>query len=196
LATQKLLDHGLVSGNDINFSDESAPGLLGISRQEFLTTMEEHYPRFVDGNWATTNAANQYNTDIYRKSLMSVITETKFDEDVVFLTEKVFKPLALGHPIILVASAGTLSALKDLGFRIDWCGIDPSYNDIQDHRQRLEKTHEVLIEWINLSKNEKIKKIHDSMPVIQHNFDLMRSRNFYSESLINMIDDSTDYFDD
>jgi hypothetical protein len=125
---------------------------------------------------------------------MSVITETKFDEDVVFLTEKVFKPLALGHPLILIASAGTLSALKELGFRIDWCGIDPSYNDIVDHKKRLEKTHEVLIDWIKLPREEKIKRIQSSMSTIQHNFDLMRSRDFYSESLIKMINESEDYF--
>jgi len=194
LSKHKFLEHGLVSGNDINFSDESAPRLLGIDRKEFSNTMKDHYPRFIDGDWSTINAANQYNTDIYRNTLMSVITETKFDEDVVFLTEKVFKPLTLGHPIILIASAGTLSALKELGFRIDWCEIDPSYNDIQDHKKRLEKTHEILVDWIKLSKKEKIKRIQNSMPTIQHNFDLMRSRDFYSESLIKMINKSEEYF--
>jgi hypothetical protein len=125
---------------------------------------------------------------------MSFITETKFDEDVVFLTEKVFKPLVLGHPLILLASPGTLGSLKDLGFKIDWCGIDPSYNDIEDNKQRFIKTHEILKWWINLSREEKIEKIQQSMDTIQHNFDLVRSKNFYHEALRTALNSSEEYF--
>lgn len=196
LAKRKLLNDGLISGNEINFLDESAFNLLGINQKEFLSIMESNYPRFIDGDWSNINAANQYNIDIYKKTLISVITETKFDEDVIFFTEKVFKPLALGHPLILLASAGTLAALRDLGFRIDWCGIDPSYNDIIDHRQRLKKTHDILVDWVKLPKNEKISRIQASMPTIQHNFNLMRSRNFYSESLNYLLKKSEEYFND
>lgn len=195
LSKDQLLDEGLVSGNDINFLDESASHLLGIDRNDFIKIMEKEFPRFVDGDWSTINAANQYNTEIYKNSLMTVITETKYDEDVIFLTEKIFKPLALGHPVILIASPGTLSALKDLGFKIDWCGIDPSYNDIIDHRDRFIKTHQIIVDWIKTPQDEKIKRIERSMDTIQHNFDLMRSRNFYTESINSMLQNSEKYFD-
>jgi hypothetical protein len=158
--------------------------------------LSEYYPRYIDGNWSIENAANQYNIDVYKNSLISFVTETKFDEDVVFLTEKVFKPLVLGHPLILLASSGTLGSLEELGFKIDWCGIDPSYNDIKDDKQRFIKTHEILKWWISLPREEKIEKIHQSMDTIQYNFDLVRSKNFYHEALQAALNSSEVYFNE
>ncbi len=194
LAKHDLLQHGLVSCNEIRNYDKSAPGWNDVTEHEFLSTLSEYYPRYIDGNWSTENAANQYNIDVYKNSLMSFITETKFDEDVVFLTEKVFKPLVLGHPLILLASPGTLRSLQELGFKIDWCGIDPSYNDIKDDKQRFIKTHEILKWWIHLPREEKIKKIHQSMDTIQYNFNLVRSKNFYHEALRAALNSSEEYF--
>ena len=194
LAKHDLLQHGLVSCNEIRNYDRSAPIWNDITEHEFLSTLSEYYPRYIDGDWSTENAANQYNIDVYKNSLMSFITETKFDEDVVFLTEKVFKPLVLGHPLILLASPGTLRSLEELGFKIDWCGIDPSYNDIKDDKQRFIKTHEILKWWIHLPREEKIEKIHQSMYTIQYNFDLVRSKNFYHDALRTALNSSEVYF--
>lgn len=194
LVTKNLLDKGLVSGNEINFNDESAPQFLNITRREYQEVMHKHFPKFIDGNWSQENAANQYNIDIYKNSLLSFITETKFDEDVVFLTEKVFKPLAIGHPLIVLASAGTLRGLEELGFRTDWCGIDPSYNDIEDNYDRFEKTHEALQNWINLPREEQDLMIVRSTDVINHNFELVRNKDFHKEALQEALHRSEVYF--
>jgi len=194
LVKHDLLQYGLVSCNEIRNYDRSASVWNDVTEPEFLSTLSEYYPRYIDGDWSTENAANQYNIDVYKNSLMSFITETKFDEDVVFLTEKVFKPLVLGHPLILLASPGTLRSLQELGFKIDWCGIDPSYNDIKDDKQRFIKTHEILKWWINLPREEKIEKIHQSIDTIQHNFNLVRSKNFYHEALRTALNSSEEYF--
>jgi hypothetical protein len=95
-----------------------------------------------------------------------------------------------------LASPGTLRSLEDLGFKIDWCGIDPSYNDIKDDKQRFIKTHEILKWWISLPREEKIEKIHQSMDTIQYNFDLVRSKNFYHEALQTALNSSEVYFND
>lgn len=194
LAKNDLLQYGLVSCNEICNNDVIAPSWIGITENEFLAILSENYPRYVDGDWSRENAANHYNIDIYKNSLVSFVTETKFDEDVIFLTEKIFKPIILGHPLILLASAGTLRGLEELGFRIDWCGIDPSYNDIKDDKQRFIKTHEILTWWINLSREEKIEKIQQSMDTIQHNFNLVRNKNFYHEALRTALNSSKEYF--
>lgn len=196
LATNDLLKSGLVSCNAIEQIDEIAAAWNSIPHDVFNKTMNVHFPIHIDGNWANTNAANQYNLQIYENSLISFITETKFDEHVVFLTEKIFKPLALGHPIILLASSGTLRGLQDLGFKIDWCGIDPSYNDIVDDKKRFIKTNEILKWWINLSKTEQRFRIESSMDTIQHNFNLVRNSNFYHQSLLAALANSEEYFND
>jgi hypothetical protein len=195
LVKNNLLNNGIVSCNQISLTDDTGAALVEMDRLGFTEILQSNFPKFVDGDWSNINAADQYNIDVYKNSLMSFVTETKFDEDVIFLTEKVFKPLVLGHPLILLASPGTLSSLKDLGFKIDWCGIDPSYNDIEDDKQRFIKTHEILKWWIHLPREEKIEKIQQSIDTIRHNFDLVRSKNFYHEALRTALNSSEEYFD-
>lgn len=196
IAKLGIIENGLVSGNEIRLNQLNPLKILqqSVSLDELDNTLNEYYPRFVDGDWTNTNAANSVNVDIFKNSLMSFITETKFDEDVVFLTEKVFKALAYGHPMIVLGACGTLAALRDLGYKTDWCGIDPSYNDIKDHTERFYKTHEVLMEWVELSRSEKIKRIEESMSTIEHNFSLSKERNFYHEDLVDAINISKEYF--
>lgn len=202
LATNDLIKQGLVSANDLQFHDTQVLKLISpdplttdtVSINDFKNVLTSHYPLYIDGNWSQENAANQYNVDIYKNSLMSFITETKFDEDVAFLTEKVFKPIALGHPLIVLASAGTLQGLEELGFKTNWCNIDPSYNSIKDDRDRFIKTNEILKEWIALPREEKISRITNTMHIIEHNFNLIREKDFYKFALQEAIARTQEYF--
>ena len=196
LAKAGMLDHGLVSANQFDPLDHIAAGLVGTDLDDYTRTMQMYYPRHVDGDWAVNNAANQYTRDIYTGSLLSFITETKYLEDVAFLTEKVFKPIALGHPMIVLASAGTLKGLEELGFKTNWCGINPSYNDIADDKERFDATHRVLFDWVNLPLPEKLKRIEQSRATIEHNFNLIRSRDFYKEAILNTLKNCEEYLND
>jgi hypothetical protein len=198
LAKNGMLQNGLVSANEIRTHQLSVLSILqnSITMAEVDSVICENYPKFVDGDWSTNNAANSINTDIFKNSLISFVTETKFNEDVVFLTEKVFKTLSFGHPMIVLGSCGILDALRDMGYKTDWCGIDPSYNNIKDNSTRFYKTHEVLNNWIQLSRKEKIKKIIDSLPTIEHNMQVSRNNNFYHSDLIDAINTSRNYFND
>ena len=205
LAVNRWLDKGLVSANEIQKHNELPLKLLKIisSTDDFIkqqlindfdAVIESQYPRYVDGNWSINNAANSVNKDIFKNSLLSFVTETKFDEDVIFLTEKVFKCLAYGHPMIVLGPCGTLKALEKLGYRTNICGINPEYNDIENHTDRFFATHRALQTWITFSPDQKRDKIKQSLPAIQHNLTLSASRNFYHESLISIINFSKEYF--
>ena len=173
-----VLDKGIVSGNEIRLKDRDTESLVGD-----YADIEKEFPRFIDGDWSKINAANQYNVDIYKNSLLSLITETIFLDDVAFITEKIFKPITMGHPLILFASQGTLRCLEDMGFRTDWCGIDPAYNNIEDNVERFNATQQVLNDWIALPQEEKIARLEKSMDTIQHNFDLIRQSDFYADAI-------------
>jgi len=197
IAKNNTLNKGIVSANQITINREGPLQLLGMNFdqiKQFDKLLTDNYPKFIDGNWSTNNAANQYNVEIYKNSLVSFVTETQFTEDVVFLTEKIFKPIALGHPIIVQSSAGTLDGLKELGFRIDYLGINPEYNSISDNTTRLIETNKVLASWTNLPRLEKNKRIHHSLETIEHNFNLIRSKNFYHDGLISVLNKSKEYF--
>lgn len=195
LIEDNILNNGIVSANEI-FKDKTAVYLSGALDEDYYKIMADNYPKFIDGNWSNENAGPQYNIDIYKNSLLSFITETKFNEPSVFPTEKIYKPLALGHPVILLAAAGTLAGLRTIGFKTDWCGIDPSYNDIEDDAARLQATHYELLTWVKLPRKEKIKRIQSSLPTIEHNFNLSRSSNFHKESIASALNRTKRYFND
>jgi hypothetical protein len=202
LASDGILDKGLVSANQKATEHDWAA--IDLIRKEtetredadkrFHSIMNEYYPRFIDGNWETHNAGPQFNTDIYKNSLLTVITETLFLEDVAFLSEKVFKPLMMGHPMLLFAGAGTLKVIENLGFKTDWCGIDTSYDSIVDNRKRFDAVHKELVKWINLSKEEKLIRIEHSMPAIIHNFNFYKENDFYRVSINEVLQKSKEYF--
>jgi len=196
LVKHNLLNNGIVSCNQISLTDDTGAALAEIDRADFTEILQSNFPKFIDGNWSNINAAEHHNPDVYKNSLISFITETKFNENVAFPTEKIYKPIAFGHPLILLASAGTLRAIEKLGFRIDWCGIDPSYNDIVDHKKRFVETHKILKWWVSLSREEKVDKILKSKDAIEHNFRLIREKSFYNESLNQAIENSRSYFND
>jgi hypothetical protein len=207
LATQTAwLEKGIVTANELRVGDETALKLATILTEntsnfvksqlikEFDQTLLEHYPLHYDGDWSIKNAANFVNVDIFKNSLCSFVTETKFDEDVIFITEKIFKCLAYGHPMIVLAPCGTLDALAELGYMTDICGINPNYNNIENHADRFIATHNALSTWINFSLEEKIRRIESCLPAIEHNFNLSARRNFYHEDLLCAINSSNNYF--
>jgi hypothetical protein len=67
------------------------------------------------------------------------VLETLFDADGhrgAFLTEKTFKCLKHGHPFVLFAPAGSLAALRDLGYRTFDSVIPNGYDTLTDNTAR------------------------------------------------------------
>jgi hypothetical protein len=78
-------------------------------------------------------------TSHYRDSYCNIILETHFDCDQsggAFLTEKTFKPIKHGQPFVVVGAAGSLAALRSLGYRTFDSAIDTTYDRIEDNTQR------------------------------------------------------------
>ena len=78
----------------------------------------------------------------YTDSYCHVVIETHFDTDQsggAFLTEKTFKPIKHGQPFVIVGAAGSLQALRDLGYRTFDHVIDPSYDLETDNTRRWQK---------------------------------------------------------
>lgn len=208
LTVSDMLKDGLVSCNEMNFKDEQPLHLIGTitnlthnsMKQQLVSdydaVVKQNFPLHVDGDWSINNAANSVNHSILKNSLMSFVTETKFDEDVIFLTEKVFKCLAFGHPMIVLGPYGTIRALEELGYRLNLCGLNPNYNDIKDHTARFHATHDTLKSWLKFSYEEKIERIKTSLPEIEHNFKLAASKNLYHEVIVDLINRSKEYFNE
>ena len=82
---------------------------------------------------------------IYIDSYFSLVTETVCAESSIsFRTEKIAKPLAMGHPFIVAANPGFLRDLRRLGFRTFAHVIDESYDQIQDPQQRMDTILDIV----------------------------------------------------
>jgi hypothetical protein len=75
----------------------------------------------------------------YIDTYFSLVTETVFEYPYSFRTEKIAKPLAMGHPWICAASVGFYRDLHNLGFQTFGHVIDESFDTIDNHQDRMER---------------------------------------------------------
>ena len=103
-------------------------------------------------------------------SLLYLVTETVANGRRHHLTEKTFKPIALGMPFVIVGTAGSLKYLRDYGFKTFGHLWDESYDVIEDHHQRIQAISSLLRNLCDLSVAERIALFHHAIPTIQHNW--------------------------
>lgn len=81
----------------------------------------------------------------YIDTYFSLVTETICAESPYsFRTEKMAKPLAMGHPFIVVANPGFYRDLHDIGFRTFDHVIDESFDSIEHHQTRVDRIVEIV----------------------------------------------------
>ena len=80
----------------------------------------------------------------YRDTYFSLVTETVFNYPYSFRTEKIWKPVAVGHPFIAVANQGFYKDMHRLGFQTFGHVIDESFDLIDNSQDRIERIAEVV----------------------------------------------------
>jgi hypothetical protein len=81
----------------------------------------------------------------YIDTYFSLVTETICAESPYsFRTEKMAKPLAMGHPFIVVSNAGFYRDLHNLGFRTFGHVIDESFDCIEHHQDRVDRIIQIV----------------------------------------------------
>ena len=81
----------------------------------------------------------------YIDTYFSMVTETICAESIYsFRTEKIAKPLAIGHPFIVISNAGFYRDLHNLGFQTFGHVIDESFDSIQNHQDRADRIAQIV----------------------------------------------------
>jgi hypothetical protein len=75
----------------------------------------------------------------YIDTYFSLITETVVEQPWPFRTEKIAKPLMMGHPFIVATSPGYYRDLHRLGFKTFDHLIDESFDQIENHQDRMDR---------------------------------------------------------
>ena len=103
------------------------------------------------------------------ESLLYLVTETVATGRRHHLTEKTFKPIALGMPFVIVGTRGSLQYLRSYGFRT-FDGIwDESYDDAEDD-VRIERIASLLRSLDELPEDAKQELFEAAHEVIEHNW--------------------------
>jgi len=159
---------------------------LGIS-QEQIASAGRLLPLTADPDYSRTHQdSNPHAPQLYAQSLVSVITETHFFENTLHLTEKTFKPITFLHPFIMVSTAGSLAYLKGLGFKTFDSIWDESYDQEQDHIQRLIKIRDLIMTINRMSQDQLLELQHKIKPIVEHNYqNLLKVRLLHSQQFIN-----------
>jgi len=195
LAENKL--QGLISGGawfDTHTID--APIYQTVEYNHYNTVLKTNYPKTVD----VTDLVNQVpnlinNIEIYENSQLTVVTESHFDQTGgLFITEKTFRPLLVGHPFMIFGQTGTLKKLRSWGFVTDFDGIDQSYDLIEDDRQRFLQFHLSLRNWCMQDSEIRRTAIYKWDTIIQHNFQNYKKLNFKKTMFDNVILSTEQYF--
>jgi hypothetical protein len=112
------------------------------------------------------------------ESMLYLVTETVATGRRHHLTEKTFKPIALGMPFVLVAPKGSLEYLRSYGFKTFGDFWDESYDTIADDNERIAAIAKTLKDLDNLSGLEKAQLYRNMASTIKHNWDHFYGGNF------------------
>jgi hypothetical protein len=102
-------------------------------------------------------------------SLLYLVTETVATGRRHHLTEKTFKPIALGMPFVIVGTRGSLEYLRSYGFRTFEGIWDESYDDAEDD-VRIERIASLLRSLDELPVSAKQDLFNQAQEVVKHNW--------------------------
>tara|TARA_R100001082_G_C4356064_1_gene156948 strand:+ start:243 stop:1562 length:1320 start_codon:yes stop_codon:yes gene_type:complete len=188
LKEKNLLNEGMVSFDNINDSHREIfrNNLFGIfnlgknlvnKHGKILQDLQKDSPSIIDvDEWET----NHYDTSPkwpYEQTFFSLVSESHFFQDTLFLSEKVWKAISNHHPFIVIGNYGTLKNLKERGFKTFSPFIDESYDLEKNPYRRLVKIVNEVERLCNLNDDEVKDLIIKTEKNVKYNFDKLVNDN-------------------
>jgi len=179
---KNLLDHFYMSMNSTH-PESNAPFIdfakhlvyrmpeFGITEQDALSA-SDILPLILDTpNFSqypmekTTDSV----ADLYSNSLINIVNETYFFNNIIHITEKTYKPIAYMQPFIMVAAPRSLKHIKDMGFKTFDQYWDESYDLEKDHVKRLTMIMNLVESISNWPEEQKIQFSHAVAGILKYN---------------------------
>jgi hypothetical protein len=195
LTIAKILELGLF---DKSFcSLEGDAGLLDCIRQFLPLKTSKQFNSFDDKMPIRLNITEgrQNPIDIvgqdleyHENSYFSIVTETIFYNaptknftitntlNSVFLTEKIFRPIVLKHPFLLVSRPHSLRALRALGYKTFHPYINENYDTVVNDSSRLEVIMKEVDRLCKFTDAEWIEWQRNIKDILDYNHNLLMSK--------------------
>lgn len=172
LNRHNLIDKGVVSLGNVtdatlhNFQNYHYPeAQTSASDLSFLKSISNTSP---DGrNLVSENPAPEITEDHYPTTFVSLVTETLTKG--LFFSEKIYKPVLIGHPFILIGAKNQLAKFKEFGFKTFSQWWDESYDNLDSEYERIEKAVRIVVELNKKSSEELIQIRKEMTPILVHN---------------------------
>lgn len=156
-------------------------GYISWTGHPGLTGWQEYFPEIVRETFDVLdvveiyreNPTNKFPTEFCKDSFIFVNTETTFDNRSMFLSEKVFKPIILGMPFILLGNPGVLLFLKQLGFKTFEKWIDESYDNDTALEERCEIITKEIKRFAEMNPSQRIQLRNEMHETTQHNITVL-----------------------
>jgi hypothetical protein len=154
----------------MEYINQHSPLNVDLNITETVECNTERYPRgdlkiddFVDpviGNPVENK---------YRDVFCDVVTESRFAQFTGNYSEKTHQPMFYKKPFILVAPPRTLELLHNQGYKTFSEFWDESYDNVENHNDRLIKIFE-LIELLESKSMAELEEMYEKMqPILEHN---------------------------
>ena len=203
LLENNLVSFSLETGKDLNcMGVKGRPDIDTMKKicgsRELMETYMSYYddldkisPRTIDYDNLTEIIGTGYEQkEPYLDSYFSIVTETGFPEPYSGATEKIFRPILHFHPFIVYGSQGTLSMLRDLGFKTFSPYIDESYDNERTTFRRMQKITKEVKRICSMSQGEMHKWYYEMQDILIHNRELIKKYGAnYDESQKEVITD-------
>ena len=121
------------------------------------------------------NMLHAWPSEYQKYSFCNIVTESIWWSGPIHITEKIDKCFSAGQPFILVAGAGYLEKLKELGFKTFSEFWDESYDNEQNYVKRMNMVKDVIHSISKLSINECQKIYKQMIPILNINKKLAKN---------------------
>lgn len=142
-----------------------------------LNDYDEREDLVFDGNNLDYNLASNFDIEKHNDVYFSIVSETHVYDEIVFFSEKTYKPIYALHPFIIWGNPGSLKVLRDLGYKTFDGWINEAYDLEMDDRRRLEMILDEVNRLCSMSKYDLGNMLIEMLPILEHNYNRLINEN-------------------
>jgi hypothetical protein len=158
-----------------------SPAMLTIFKRN--EQIKELPLMYLDTDDLITNRAEQTRStdDYYLNTYFSIVNETTFHtkpgyDGVPFLSEKIFKCIAMKHPFVLVTAPNSLQYLKKLGYKTFENIIDESYDNVIKDDERMFAIIREVQRLCNLKNQDLDAFLIEARKICDYNYQVLKNK--------------------
>ena len=170
LRKKSLLDNSLISFLDppYNIKLDQAYELPWLDTSNYPRHNSSNYPRRDSSNYPRYGSDQDIYEAPYNDCAFNIVSETNDNNNDVFITEKLWKPIIAQQIFVVHGNYGYLKKLREMGFRTFDSVFDESYDEEPDPDRRIEK---IVSLCQNLRTMDKSKIYLETESIRKHNRD-------------------------